>query len=72
MFELRGHGRDNFTKNLFKTFDTDKSGTIDFRYFLRSQNPLNPEEKVSCQDFHPCLQGVYACIGGDIPEDPRR
>ena len=29
---LRGKGRDSFTKNLFTTFDTDNSGTIDFRW----------------------------------------
>ena len=29
----RGKGRDSFTKNLFSTFDTDKSGTIDFRWY---------------------------------------
>ena len=32
VFDLRGKGRDSFTKNLFTTFDTDKSGTIDFRW----------------------------------------
>jgi len=45
-----GHGRDNFTKNLFKTFDTDKSGTIDFREFMLALAVISrrtPEDKLT-------------------------
>jgi len=44
-----GQGRDRFTRNLFSTFDEDKSGTIDFREFMLALAVVSkrtPEDKL--------------------------
>ena len=45
-----GGNADKFSENVFRTFDTDKSGTIDFREFmlvLHLTTNGTPEEKLT-------------------------
>ena len=68
MFDLRGHGRDNFTKNLFKTFDTDKSGTIDFRSKPTKSRRESFMPRLSSLSFREFMLAL-AVISRRTPED---